>query len=153
MPLPHTLSVIKGKLLSLMLIRECEDWRNEIIKMTQRIIVHGQGQAGQQVIESVNQLVEQAIANHRAVCIDYRGQNYKISPLGIVYHWQRMDRYIIAINSKNSTIYNYRLDRVDRLELLKDTFVPPEDFVLASYLENCWGIYPAASKIIGDNAS
>ncbi|WP_243665236.1 helix-turn-helix transcriptional regulator, partial [Rhodothermus marinus] len=83
--------------------------------------------------------LSEAIARQQSVHLEYyvpsrdEVTQRKVDPLGLVYytdHWN-----LIAYDHLRKDIRNFRLDRIQRLTVLRERFTPPRDFDLNAYLE------------------
>ncbi|CAM3213341.1 helix-turn-helix transcriptional regulator [Rhodothermus bifroesti] len=94
--------------------------------------------------------LSEAIAHQQSVQLAYyvpsRNEltRRKVNPLGLVYysdHWN-----LIAYDHLRADIRNFRLDRIEALEVLSERFTPPVGFNLKTYLE-AKGAAPEAHAI------
>ena len=83
--------------------------------------------------------LSEAIARQQSVHLEYyvpsrdEVTQRRVDPLGLVYytdHWN-----LIAYDHLRKDIRNFRLDRIQRLTVLRERFTPPRDFDLNAYLE------------------
>jgi predicted DNA-binding transcriptional regulator YafY len=63
-----------------------------------------------------------------------------VVPYGIIFG--RMN-YLIGAEAGTAKPKTWRLDKIDQLECLETSAVPPEDFSLAKFAENCFGFFEA----------
>lgn len=83
--------------------------------------------------------LSEAVARRRSVFMHYHVPSRdevtrrKVDPLGLVYytdHWN-----LIAYDHLRDDLRNFRLDRIQRMQVTMGHFEPPEDFDLETYLE------------------
>lgn len=139
-PLPPDLAMLKSKLVPLMVIPRRSQWREDLVKVVDRIVVHGRGSGDPVETAKVIDLVEEAVFSSRAVLADYRGKSLQLHPLGVAYHWAKRHWYVIAANSSTNSITDYRADRISRIELSDEPFKKPGGFDLEKYLAGRWGM-------------
>lgn len=95
-------------------------------------------------IEHLETLME-ALQKNLEIVMQYRRyygtddlRPYRCKPLAMKLFKQRW--YLIALNEKDETRC-FALDRIDRLELTQTSFKAPDDFDLATYFKDAFGIY------------
>jgi len=138
--LPPELAVLKSKLAPLFIVPDRYMWREKLLKLVERVAVHGSGVRENNDILQVLTLVEKAIYNCRAIDGEYRGRKVRLHPLGAVYHWEKGQWYVIARNPRQRAIMTFRLSRFSAVQVGNETFERPEGFDLKDYLEKRWGI-------------
>ncbi len=117
------------------------DRQDHVEKLVSRTIVRGRGP--RQAADAANQrwmvTVQQAVVLRRVLRMAYRGLEREeetqrdVDPLGVVFYgggW-----YLVAWCRLRKGLRHFRVDRIQRLELLPVTFNPPEDFSLAEHME------------------
>ncbi len=90
--------------------------------------------------------VNKAILEKKMIELSYKPAFLKedkmvseIIPYGIV--WQNDRCYLVAWDSKDEKIINYRLDRIDGLEIIDKEGTIPSDFNLKDYSARCWKMF------------
>lgn len=84
--------------------------------------------------------LSEAVANRRTLWMEYFVESRneltrrKIDPLGLVYYSETWN--VIAYDHLRKAVRNFRLDRIRRMKTLMDTFTPPEDFDLQTYIRS-----------------
>ncbi|WP_066635991.1 helix-turn-helix transcriptional regulator [Desulfolucanica intricata] len=139
-PLPPELGILKSKLAPLLIMPGRDRWREELAKLAERVIVHGRGAGEHQDIYRVMALVEEAVYSCRVINCEYRGRSLKLQPLGVVYHWDKGQWYVIAQNQAQKAVMPFHLNRFSRVQIESETFTVPGDFDMQKYLDKRWGI-------------
>ncbi len=139
-PLSPDLAILKSRLVPLMIIPGRDRWREELAKLVERVVVHGRGTGDDQDIHQVKALVEDAVYNYRVINCEYRGRSLKLQPLGVVYHWEKLQWYVIAQNNATNTIMPYFLNRFSQVRISDESFSSPAGFKMDEYLQKRWGI-------------
>ena len=94
--------------------------------------------------EYLDQIIE-AMKQNRCINIEYHNyyrndiRKHKLMPLFVKLFHQRW--YAICRDCHENTERIYSLDRVQKLDLLDETFEYPENFSPEEYLEGCFGIF------------
>ncbi len=93
-------------------------------------------------------LLNLAVAEHRQVRILYRSlQDAKLhvaasvtdlDPYGLAWHDGGL--YLVGWSHKRAAMRHWKIDRMFNVELLKTTFVPPENFNFSDYVAQLFGI-------------
>lgn len=82
--------------------------------------------------------IGEAISRRKRILIEYRVPSRdevtrrQVDPLGLVYytdHWN-----LVGFDHLRSDVRNFRLERIEKLIVLNESFTPPADFDLQSYL-------------------
>ncbi len=90
--------------------------------------------------------LSEAVAKQRSVIMEYYVQSRdevtkrKVDPLGLVYytdHWN-----LIAYDHLRGNVRNFRLDSIQNMHVLFETFEPPADFDLAEFVKESGGSEP-----------
>ncbi|WP_449241553.1 helix-turn-helix transcriptional regulator [Desulfoscipio gibsoniae] len=139
-PLSPDLAILKSKLVPLMIIPGRDRWREELAKLVERVVVHGRGTGDCRDIHQVMVLVEEAILSYQVINCVYRGRSLKLQPLGVVYHWDKGQWYVIARNNAQKAVMPYLLNRFSRVQVSDEIFSDPADFDMDQYLQKRWGI-------------
>lgn len=139
-PLPPDLAMLRSKLVPLMVMPRRRQWRENLVKVVDRIVVHGRGNGDPGETTRVIALVEEAVFGSRAVLVNYRGRALRLHPLGVAYHWEKRHWYVIALTNGRGTIMDYRADRITSVELSDETFAKPDGFDLDQHLAGRWGV-------------
>lgn len=93
--------------------------------------------------EAVIGVIRQAIMAMRVLRFRYRGgsrhgQARDLVPFGIMFG---RANYLVGAEPGSAEPRNYRLDRIEGLEILETAAAPPEDFSLSDYAARSFGIY------------
>jgi len=116
------------------------DRQDHVEKLVSRTIVRGR--AGRATPDVAAQrwmaTVQQGVVARRVLRLAYRGlerdedTQRDVDPLGVVFYGGSW--YLVAWCRLRKGLRHFRLDRIQRLELLPVTFDPPEDFSLAEHM-------------------
>lgn len=139
-PLTPELALLKSKLVPLLMMNGRDRWRDKLVKMVDRIIVHGRETAEDQQITDLIRNFEQAVCSRQVVRINYRGRLLKINPIGVIYHWTKGKWYVIAQNPDSDAVIELRVDRMSDFVFTKETYTLPEKFDLQEFMSGRWGI-------------
>lgn len=139
-PLSPDLTILKSKLIPLMIIPGRYRWREELAKIVMRVIVHGRGTGDDQDTHQMMALAQEAVLNSRVIDGQYRGRSLKLHPLGVVYHWDKGQWYIIARNPAQRAVMPYLLNRFSRIQITDTVCDSPANFDMVKYLQKRWGI-------------
>jgi predicted DNA-binding transcriptional regulator YafY len=93
--------------------------------------------------EAVIGVIRQAVMAMRALRFRYRGgsrqgQERDVTPFGIMFG---RANYLVGAELGSTEPRNYRLDRIDGIEVLALAASPPEDFSLSDYAARSFGVY------------
>jgi predicted DNA-binding transcriptional regulator YafY len=92
--------------------------------------------AGQPIQGGMLAAFSVAVQQHRQVIFAYQrgdeASERQVDPYGVVLHDNAA--YVIGYCHLRDSIRNFRLDRISDVNLLTDTFIPPENFDSAAYL-------------------
>ena len=116
--------------------------QDHVEKLVSRTIVRGKmGQATPDVAAQRWMVtVQQGVVLRRVLRMTYRGlqrdedTQREAEPLGVVFYGGSW--YLVAWCRLRKNIRHFRVDRIQRLELLPVTFPPREDFSLAEHMNN-----------------
>lgn len=117
------------------------DRQDHVEKLVSRTIVRGRvGRAAPDVgTQRWMVTVQQGVVLRRVLRMAYRGlerdedTQREVEPLGVVFYGGSW--YLVAWCRLRLGIRHFRVDRIQRLELLPVTFAPREDFSLAEHME------------------
>ncbi len=117
------------------------DRQDHVEKLVSRTIVRGRvGRAAPDVgTQRWMVTVQQGVVLRRLLRMAYRGlerdedTQREVEPLGVVFYGGSW--YLVAWCRLRLGIRHFRVDRIQRLELLPVTFAPREDFSLAEHME------------------
>lgn len=87
--------------------------------------------------------LRQALMSMKAVRFAYRGgrtpgRKRTVAPYGLMFG---RANYLVALEKGAEEARNWRLDRIEALEILDEAASPPDDFSLAEYANRSFGIY------------
>lgn len=94
--------------------------------------------------EMIDQLMV-AIEDHKVTLIVYQSMQatepveQEIYPLGMIHH--RGSLYLIAWSSRRQEVRNYKVDRIDSVDVQNLRYEVPRDFSLRDWLANSFGVY------------
>jgi predicted DNA-binding transcriptional regulator YafY len=71
-------------------------------------------------------------------------KQYQLHPYSLVYH--RGSLYLIAYNILEKEMRNFKIDRVQHLEVTRERFQKPSDFDVRKYLDQSFGIFSPGKK-------
>ena len=83
--------------------------------------------------------LSEAVAQQRPVFMQYYVPSRdeltkrKVDPLGLVYYSDSWN--LVAYDHLRRDVRNFRLDRIQEMRVMQDTFRPPDDFDLKAYLK------------------
>lgn len=89
----------------------------------------------------------QALAEGKKVRISHRRETtgetseYIIAPYFIEPYAIGQTTYLIGLNEARGELWKLKIERIEKVELLKDTYVLPADFDPQAQLEDAWGIW------------
>jgi predicted DNA-binding transcriptional regulator YafY len=117
------------------------DRQDHVERLVSRTIVRGRmGRASPDLAGQRWMLtVQQGVVLRRVLRMAYRGLEHDedtqrdVEPLGVVFYGGAW--YLVAWCRLRKGLRHFRVDRIQRLELLPVTFTPPEDFSLAEHME------------------
>ena len=117
------------------------DRQDHVEKLVSRTIVRGRvGRSAPDVgTQRWMVTVQQGVVLRRVLRMAYRGlergedTQREVEPLGVVFYGGSW--YLVAWCRLRQGIRHFRVDRIQRLELLPVTFAPREDFSLAEHME------------------
>ena len=91
-----------------------------------------------------------AIEDHKVTLITYQSMQstepveQEVYPLGMVHH--RGSLYLIAWSSRRSQVRNYKVDRIDDVDIQNLQYTVPSDFDLADWLSKSFGVWRSGSE-------
>lgn len=68
----------------------------------------------------------------------------EIYPLGMVHH--RGSLYLIAWSSRREEVRNFKVDRIDEVDVQSLKYITPENFDLSDWLSKSFGVYRSGSE-------
>ena len=86
-----------------------------------------------------------AIEDHKVTLITYQSMQatepveQEVYPLGMIHH--RGSLYLIAWSSRRSQVRNYKVDRIDDVDIQNLQYTVPSDFDLADWLSKSFGVW------------
>lgn len=84
------------------------------------------------------------------VTVEYRSsqqpeaEGRRIHPLGMVHH--RGSLYVIGWCTRHAEIRNFKVDRMESVDVHSEQFSPPADFDLSGWLNKCFGVWRSGSE-------
>jgi len=93
-----------------------------------------------------------AWANNYKMYIRYRNEQtgtasqHTISPYYIEPYAVGQSSYLFGWSEEKQSIRTYKLERIDEIRILPDTYSIPADFDIDRYLANAWGIWTSQAE-------
>jgi predicted DNA-binding transcriptional regulator YafY len=91
-----------------------------------------------------------AIEDHKVALIVYQSMQstepveQEVYPLGLVYHRGRL--YLIAWSSRREEVRNFKVDRIDDVDVQHLQASVPQDFDLNDWLSKCFGVWRSGNE-------
>ncbi|KLU65141.1 hypothetical protein DEAC_c31080 [Desulfosporosinus acididurans] len=121
---------------------------DSILSKRQTIFVHGRRPWQHIKRTYICHILSTAIRHNQQLILIYRlsGQEKAneilVNPLGLVFYWALDNWYLCAETCKNPRqIKTYAIDRILLIEENRSKFIPPKNFQLDKFYQDCWGIY------------
>lgn len=92
----------------------------------------------EQLNEEILNKVKEAILSQKQIKIIYKAKENILNPLGIMIADKQ---YLVAFNTYYNEILNYRLAKIENLEILENYFEKDEDFNLQEYVNSSFGVF------------
>jgi predicted DNA-binding transcriptional regulator YafY len=92
-------------------------------------------------------LLQVAIEDSKAVHILYQSERatepaYRdVYPYGLIYHQHRSSLYLVALDPQEDKVKNYKVDRIEAVEISPFPFQRPPAFEAAAHLAATFGVY------------
>lgn len=140
-PLTPELAALRYKLHPALMVPDRENWKEDLVKMMDRVVVHGYLPGNDAAVAATVRKLEEAVADCRVIEVVYRKNRYRLYPRGLVYQWGRDCWYLLATGGacSRSVVQLYRVDRMREVEVTAETF-EDRDFKVSDFLGKRWGI-------------
>lgn len=94
--------------------------------------------------------IRTAIEDRTVVDLLYQSNSAPVPTFRIVHPYSFVEHknaiYLLAFDPNAQKIKEYKLDRIEDVNPIKETFVKPADFNAETYLSNSFGVYPGDSE-------
>jgi len=117
-----------------------DEQRNEIAWARRSLIATGMHRADPSAQTPTLEKLRRAAREHRRIDMGYQGTSKSEATRRLVDPYALVHRhgwwYLVGYCHLREELRTFRLDRIQSLELLSDTFQPPDDFDIHAYLDS-----------------
>jgi len=134
-----------------------DDLRHEVREAQQSLVVGGLSRRDYRPWEPTLHTLRQCIVNRRCVRLLYRAPGRQedtervVEPYALTFQWGLW--YLIGLCHLRDDMRTFRVDRIQQVETLVDSFAVPRDFSVREYLERTMRFEPNYSVVVHVQAS
>jgi predicted DNA-binding transcriptional regulator YafY len=116
-----------------------DEQRQEVAWASRSLVAAGLHRSGLDALADTLESLRQAVREHRQVSMHYQGQAQTavhqriLDPYALVHSWGWW--YVVGFCHLRKALRTFRLDRIQELHLLDQSFEMPEEFNIHAYLE------------------